>query len=203
MILKALAKDPKGRWQTAEELSAALAKVPEVSAPPSQPLAATPPPAASTPAPRPNFVPWAVAGAAALVMLVVLARSSHRKPTTIVAPPPPAATRTVAAPAPAAVPASARRHLAQAVEYQARLWCTDALEELDKALRDDESLRDDATVQRTAIACLTPKTRERATRLIVERMGGSARAELERAAATSPNSEVRRGAEVTLERLPR
>ena len=28
-ILKALAKDPKGRWQTAEEFSAALAKVPE------------------------------------------------------------------------------------------------------------------------------------------------------------------------------
>ena len=29
-ILKALAKDPKGRWQSAEEMSAALAKVPEV-----------------------------------------------------------------------------------------------------------------------------------------------------------------------------
>ncbi len=214
VILKALAKDPKGRWQTAEELSAALAKVPEMSAG-SAPTIAAPVSAAASPAsrsspvaaaiasaPRPNYVPWAIAGGVALVLLVVLATSGRKKPATPTAAPPPAPARIEPPPA-AAVPESARRHLALAVDYQRRLWCSDALEELDKTLRDDEALRDDATLQRTAIACLTPKTRERAIRLLVERVGAPARAELERAARDGLNSEVRKGAALALERLPR
>ena len=81
--VKALAKDPKGRWQTAEELSAALAKVPEMSGEASSPLPAaggataagtSPTVAAKANAPgaasgaRPNYVPWAIAGALAFLL---------------------------------------------------------------------------------------------------------------------------------------
>ena len=212
VILKALAKDPKGRWQSAEEMSAALAKVPEVGGEKpatgdGRPATGDEQRAAAAAAVKPNatkanYVPWAIAGGVALLLVIVLV-SGHKK--AAVAPAAPTVTTTKAAPAaaPVAVPESARRHLAQAVDYQRRLWCTDALEELEKALRDDAGLRDDATLQRTAIACLTPKTRERAVRLLVERVGASARPELERAVAESASSEVRKGAQVTLERLPR
>jgi serine/threonine-protein kinase len=213
VILKALAKDPKGRWQTAEEFSTALAKVPEVSGAVSQPMAATAPsatpssspPSASTAATMPrNYIPWAVAGGLALLLIIVVATRTRSKPMAVVTPAPVA--RPVPTPAPppsTSPPESARRHLAQALDYQRRLWCSDAIEELEKALRDDAALRDDTSLQRTAISCLTPKTRERAIRLLVERVGGSARGELERAATESPNSEVRKGARVTLDRLPR
>ncbi|HWE29870.1 MAG TPA: serine/threonine-protein kinase, partial [Polyangia bacterium] len=142
VILKALAKDPKGRWQSAEEMSNALAKVPEVTAAPQPTVDHRPSTATATaPAPKVNYVPWAIAAAVALVLVIVLVTSARKKPTMIVTPaPPPAATKTVVTPAPAGVPESARRHLAQAIEYQRRLWCSDALEELDKALRDDASL---------------------------------------------------------------
>ncbi|HEY2744312.1 MAG TPA: serine/threonine-protein kinase [Polyangia bacterium] len=201
-ILKALATDPKGRWQTAEEFSATLAKVPEMSRQPtvdSRQLTEQKPAAVAT-GRRPNYLPWGIAGALALLLIVVVV-AARKKPATI-AP-------TVAAPAPKIVAApaaeapNAQRHLQQAIDYQRRLWCSDALEELDKALRDDEHVREDATLQRTAIACLTPKTRERAMRLLVERVGAAGRAELERAATDSANSEVRKGARATLDRLPR
>ncbi|HXU73276.1 MAG TPA: protein kinase [Polyangia bacterium] len=210
-ILKALAKDPKGRWQTAEELSAALAKVPEMTGVASQPLPATAPVPAQAPmgaaptaraatGPRPNYVPWAIAGALALLLVVVVIAARKRPAPTATKVPAPAQ-KVAVAPPPASSP-SAQRHLQQAIDYQRRLWCSDALEELDKALRDDEALRGDASLQRTAIACLTPKTRERAIRLLTERVGAAGRAELERAATESGNGEVRKGARETLDRLP-
>ena len=210
-ILKALAKDPKGRWQSAEELSAALAKVPEMSQQStvdSRQLTEQKPavaPAASAPAratgARANYVPWAIAGALALLLVVVVI-AARKRPATTVAPPPPAAPKVVAAPPPSSAP-SAQRHLQQAIDYQRKLWCSDALEEVDKALRDDAGLRDDASLQRVAISCLTPKTRERAVRLLVERVGASGRSELTRAATESANGEVRKGAREALDRLPR
>jgi hypothetical protein len=93
--------------------------------------------------------------------------------------------------------------LSMAVGYAGRLWCSDAIEELDKALRDDAALKDDPAVIRTAIVCLREKTRERAIRLLVERVGPSSRDELERAVTQGPNAEVRKGAQMALERLPR
>jgi eukaryotic-like serine/threonine-protein kinase len=204
-ILKALAKDPKGRWQTAEEFSAALAKVPEVTGgkPTVDSSQSTAIPASAQA--KANYVPWAFAAGVALLLVIVVATMSRSKPATVVAPPAPAPMRAApaAAPSTASVPESARRHLAQAIDYQRRLWCSDAIEELDKALRDDAALGGDASLQRTAIACLTPKTRERAIRLLVERVGAPSRAELERATTEGGNSEVRKGARMALERLPR
>ena len=147
-----------------------------------------------------NYVPWAIAGALALLLILVVFMARRPKTVVVMAPPVTAPPATVAPP-PSTGP-SAQRHLAQAIDYQRKLWCSDALEELDKALRDDDSLRADANAQRTAIACLTPKTRERAMRLLTERVGAAGRAELERAATEAPNSEVRSGAKETLDRLP-
>jgi hypothetical protein len=214
VILKALAKDPKGRWQTAEEFSTALAKVPEMSGEASSPLPAaggataagtSPTVAAKANAPggaRPNYVPWAIAGGLALLLLLVVLMA-RRPSVTVVTPAPPPPPKVTTAPPPSTSAPGAQRHLAQAVDYQRRLWCSDAIEELEKALRDDDGLRDDPTLQRTAIACLTPKTRERAIRLLAERVGPASKGELERAATDYPNAEVRKGARETLDRLPR
>ena len=110
-------------------------------------------------------------------------------------------------PAPPAVPSqpvaseSARRHLAQAEAYRRRLWCSDAIEELERALHDDGGLRDDAEVTRVAIGCLTPKTRDKATRFLVDKVGVAAKRALEEAALADGNGEIRRGAALALERL--
>ena len=93
VILKALAKDPKGRWQTAEDFSAALAKVPEVSgrvvsssAVSCRRRAATA--TATAKRARANYVPWAVAGGLALLLVIVVATKTRSKSTTVVAPTP-------------------------------------------------------------------------------------------------------------------
>jgi serine/threonine-protein kinase len=229
VILRALQKDPKQRWQSAEEMSRALGEVPELGGAqltPSQPLAppsVTPPPSSPSPAgaaarrlslPSLPSLPWrqwlarlprdrrsrtiaaGVAGALLLTALVVVAARRHPA---AAPPPPPAPLPTVTAPR---VPESARRHLAMALMYQRKLWCSDALEELERALRDDEALRDDGGLQRTAIACLTPKTRDKALGFLLERVGPPARAALAEAATSDANSEVRRGAKMALDRLP-
>ena len=95
----------------------------------------------------------------------------------------------------------AQGHLSLAGDYQRKLWCTDALEELERAIRADASLKGDAEVVRIAVSCLTPKTRDKAVRFLVERVGTAALAPLRQAAATSENPEVRKGAERALSRL--
>jgi serine/threonine-protein kinase len=207
-ILKALAKDPKGRWQTAEEFSTALAKVPEMTGGEAKQATgdrqqATGNGVAATA--KVNYVPWAIAGGVALVLVIVLVAGGRKKETVSVAPPPPpVVTKSVPqVAAPVSVPASAQRHLSMAIGYAGRLWCSDAIEELDKALRDDPALSGNPAVVRTAIVCLREKSRERAIRLLVERVGPSSRDELERATTQGPNAEVRKGAQMALERLPR
>jgi hypothetical protein len=197
--LKALAKDPSGRWATAEEMSAALAKVPEVNV-----VVEARPAPTQTPTPttrqividrRALAIGAGVLGVLGLALGLMAMR--HKAPLPATAPPPPVV---VAAPAPPS--GSAQRHLHQATAYAAQLWCSDALAELERALRDDERLRSDPSLLSSAIVCLRPKTRDRAIQFLVERVGAPARGALA-AAATSDNVEVRRGAELALERLPR
>ena len=236
-ILRALAKDPKGRWQSAEELSHALAATPEVrgapaatapaapsmastsaaasaSAPSAAPSMAAPsassmvaaPGAAPSTRARPRWLAdrrhlgLAAVAVLALLLTVALVVAATRHP--------PAPTAVAPAPAPVRAPPppigeAARRHLSQASGYAASLWCSDALNELERALHDDERLRDDRTVQSIAIRCLTPKTRDKATRFLVERVGAAARDALEAAVASDANAEVRHAAQKALERLPR
>jgi hypothetical protein len=133
-----------------------------------------------------------------LIVVLVLALRKPPAPIVITTPAPPPPPPIVNAPV---ASEGARRHLGQALAYQRRLWCSDAIEELEKALRDDPGLRSDHEVTRVAISCLTPRTREKATRFLVERVGTAAQGALEQAAAGDGNSEVRRGAALALERL--
>jgi hypothetical protein len=134
---------------------------------------------------------------AALMILVCVLLARHRTP-----PPTEPAPQPLAAAATTTVTPEGQRHLATAVMYQRKLWCSDALEELEQALRNDAGLRGDDDVLRTAIACLTPKTRDKALHFLVERVGEPARAPLAAAVVSDPNGEVRRGARMALDRLP-
>ena len=88
-----------------------------------------------------------------------------------------------------------------ATEYQRRLWCSDAIEELDGAIKADAQLRDNPEVMRIAISCLTPRTQAKAVRFLADKVGPSSRAALEKAAASDPNAEIRKGAQKALDRM--
>jgi hypothetical protein len=139
-----------------------------------------------------------IAGSVAALLIVVCVLLARRSSPAPAAPPP----QPLAAAATTTVTPEAQRHLATAVMYQRKLWCSDALEELEQALRSDAGLRGDDDVLRTAIACLTPKTRDKALRFLVERVGEPARASLAAAVVSDANGEVRRGARMALDRLP-
>lgn len=143
----------------------------------------------------PAWAPYAgmVGAVTALVLLFVLA---FRKPATTAIPVP-----IPTAPLPVPQPTAAQRKLLVATEYQRRLWCSDAIEELERALRDDASLRDDPEVMRIAVACLTAKTQQKAVRFVVEKVGPSARPALERALAEETNVDIKKGAQKALDRL--
>jgi serine/threonine protein kinase len=180
VILRSLAKEPEARYQTADAFIAALAACPDGSrlAPRRR---------------RPQRVRQIAAGAAMLVGLVLAVRWFWIRP----AAPPPAPPS-----APLMMSHDAEAHLSLAADYQRKLWCSDAIEELERAYKSDPSSRRDPRVPRIAIACLTPKTREKATRFLVEKLGAEARPLLQQAAGGDENSEVRKGAERALERLP-
>jgi serine/threonine-protein kinase len=192
VILKALAKDPAARFASAEAFIAALAACPDSGRPA---------------APRPNVprfrVPdvrlppkpiLAAAGGVVLLVTVVAWWLRPSRPTAPPAAPPPAA-------APLVVAQEAESHVLVAADYQRKLWCSDAIEELERALKIDPAARQDPQVARVAIACLTPKTREKATRFLVEKVGSEAVPLLRVAAESDENIEVRKGAERALARL--
>jgi serine/threonine-protein kinase len=182
VMLRALAKDPNARYQTADAFIAALGACPDGSRPQVR----------SFRLPR-RVLPAALAGAAALFLLVLGVRWLAARP----APPSPLP---VAPPvASATLSRDALAHLSLAGDYQRKLWCSDAIEELERALKSDPGARSQTIP--IAVACLTPKTREKAIRFLVERVGAEARPILEQAEASDENPEVRKGAERALARL--
>jgi serine/threonine-protein kinase len=211
-ILKALEKDPKKRFQTAEEFQAALAACPESSG--AVVVARTP---ASPAAPSSGSRPWtrdrlvhllrrhrrgviAMGGALALsivaVLSVALVRSSAPAPK-----PDPHPPTVAAAPAPASVSPSARHHLLLAEDYQRKLWCSDAIDELERALRDEPGLRSNPELTRAAIPCLRARTQAKTLRFLVASVGDDARSELEAMLAVEPKGDVRAGIERALAQL--
>jgi serine/threonine protein kinase len=185
VILRSLAKDPNARYPSADAFVAALAAC----------LDKSPVPVPARPK-RPLPVRQIAAVVAGVLMLGLAIRWWASRPS-VVAPPPVAA-----APAPPAPLAhDAESHLEQAGDYQRKLWCSDALEELERALKSDAAVRHDPRAARIAVSCLTPKTREKATRFLVEKIGPEVRPLLQEAAQNDENSEVRKGAERALSRL--
>jgi hypothetical protein len=99
------------------------------------------------------------------------------------------------------VPPSALRHLQLAAEYQQKLWCADAIEELERALSEQPALRTVPDVVRIAIPCLRSKTQAKAMRFLVERVGAGAQGELQAALLQGLKPDVRQGVERTLAQL--
>jgi serine/threonine-protein kinase len=227
VILKALAKQPSARFQTAEEFQAALAACPEATitkeSAPATTTAAAPPPTAAAPAPTAAAPPPTVsraammrrrvaeiwrrhrrtilAATAAAIMLgvvggLVAARLSSAppaRPSNVV----PAGLATVTVP----VSPSALRHLRLADEYRQKLWCADAINELERALRDQPELRSSPDLIRTAIPCLRARTQARTIHFLVAEIGPEAQAELEAALDEQLPPDVREGVERALNRL--
>jgi serine/threonine protein kinase len=208
-ILKSLEKDPAKRFQTAEEFQTALAACPEMAgAAPSAPV--TPQAAPQAPRPRlPNRVVEFVrmhrlasmigAGAVGLIVLIalILGLRSSTPPAPLPSPP------VAVVPPPQPASGSARRHLQLADDYQRKLWCSDAIDELDRALRDDPQLRSAPEVTRIAIPCLRTRTQAKAVRFLVETLGADARSELDAALAAETRPDIRAGLERALSQLPR
>jgi serine/threonine-protein kinase len=213
VILKALAKEPRARFQTAEEFQAALAACPEASAVSSAapPVASASPPAARTrrysielrkvyERLRPHRRALLAAGAAtALLGLIVWLVATRGSAQSVAAPRTgaPVATATAAVP----ISASARRHLELAQDYQQRLWCADAIAELERALKEEPELRANSDVIQTAIPCLRSRTQSRTIQFLVERIGADAEPELQAALGRDLKPDVREGVERVLARL--
>jgi serine/threonine-protein kinase len=225
VIFKALEKDPNKRFQTAEAFAEALEGT-------SIAAEKKPSPLASLRARLPELRPWlgrmrarlpglrarlarqgarvrdvvrahpravlAAGGALTLCIVTwVIVAAVSRAPAPVIA---------VAPPAPAAagpVSPSARRHLALADDYQRKLWCSDAIDELARALRDEAQLRAHPQVTRTAIPCLREKTQSKAMQFLVSSVGADAKPELEAALGAALKPDVREGVQRTLAMLSR
>jgi serine/threonine-protein kinase len=211
VILKALEKDRKTRFQTAEEFQTALAACPE-SAPaqsPASPAQPATPLKVSRPGGRDRVLHFlqrhrrgallvaSALGLSVVAGLIVAVLHSSPKPSLQSAPGVPVA----AAPPPIPVSASARRHFSLAEDYQRKLWCSDAIDELERTLREEPQLRSHPELTLTAIPCLRAKTQAKTIRFLVESVGSDARAELEAALAVESKPDVRQGIERTLEQL--
>jgi hypothetical protein len=106
-----------------------------------------------------------------------------------------------ATPAATPISTSARRHLELAQDYQQRLWCADAVAELERALREEPELRANADVIQTAIPCLRSRTQSRTIQFLVERVGADAQPELQAALSRDLKPDVREGVQRVLTRL--
>jgi hypothetical protein len=197
VILRALEKDPVQRFESAERFAAALAECPEAGGAPST---STPLPVTAPASHRAHELwlrarsqlsglPWRIVGGTAIAVvalaaIILIARGRHPAP--------------VVTPAPAveaALGAEAARHLALAVDYERKLWCSDALGELDRAQRDDPRAGADPAAIGTAIRCLRQKTQARAIHFLVDASGKAALPALADVAAHDSHPDVRAGAE--------
>jgi serine/threonine protein kinase len=196
-IGKALEKDPARRFQTAEEFHAALA------APPTDDFKPAVRTAPRQPAWRDDLrrlvrqrrKQLVIAAAVAVPLVALLVWRLARTPE-------PAAPPLAVDSAPQAlqVSPSAYRHLQLAADYQRKLWCADAIDELDRALRDEPALRAAPDLVRIAVPCLRQKTQDKAAQFLV-RVGADARPELEAALAGNLKPDVREGVQRVLARL--
>ncbi len=202
VVRRALDKDAGRRYASADDLLAALHACPEASrrSEAGSPSSAELPPSAELPSPR-RAPAWRVAltdlvarvrrhrmaaasiAAALLLVTSVLLLRRSPEPTLSFTP-----TEISLNASP-----SARRHLALAEDYQRRLWCTDAIDELGRALKDAPALRESVDVVRIALPCLRPKSQQRTLRFLVDQLGDSAIAPLKEALTVETRPEVRDG----------
>ena len=201
LVAKVLAKRPADRPQTADELLAALASCPEATATGTGRVPGAAPVSGPTWTSRVRAVfdahRWPILGAVGaltllgLVLAIVFGRS---KPM----PAPLTFEPTVVQPA---TPPSARRRLTMADDYARKLWCSDAIDELERAVREDPRLRSDPELTRIAIPCLRARTQAKTLRFLVETVGADAIPALQAALVSEAKGDVRDGAQRALDRL--
>jgi serine/threonine-protein kinase len=210
-ILKLLAKDPKDRFQTAEELQSALARcldsadasaaeTPKIS----QMTEASPQPGQLQAdvqvvnlRPKRSRAVLATTGVLLMGAGLTVASIHHRFTPRGPASPPAAAARLPHS----ALPPSVRRHLSLAEDYRRKLWCNNAIEELERALREEPELRLDPEITRSAVPCLRTKSQGKTIQFLVTMVGSDARAELESALASELKPDVREGVQRALAQL--
>ena len=88
-----------------------------------------------------------------------------------------------------------------AEDYQRRLWCADAVDELERALRDDAGLRSNPELVRIAVPCLRARTQAKTIRFLVDGLGIEAKPTLEAALSSEAKPDIREGLERALERF--
>jgi hypothetical protein len=81
-----------------------------------------------------------------------------------------------------------------AVDYERKLWCSDALNELERAVHDDPRLGENPVAIGVAIGCLRLRTQARAIHFLVESAGAAALPALADIEARDPRIELRAGA---------
>src|SRR5207253_977684 len=133
-ILKSLEKDKDKRYADADAFALALTATPEAGGKPEK----SPAPWLAQRWGRPIWQ-WGAAALAVVMLVGVLLAMVLSVSSSNAAAPAHAPQVAVPAPAPSSGPISpgALRHLQLAASYQKRLWCSDSLDELDRALRDD------------------------------------------------------------------
>jgi hypothetical protein len=190
VILRALEKDPAKRFADCDAFAGALSACPELGAPRTpRPRSITEVAKYFTGDPRRKRLSLYAAGGAGALLLVVLLISSLSGGKEIKAAP------TIAAPTPPPViGGSGQSHLDLAGNYQRKLWCSDALLELERAVRDDPGLERDPEFSRIAVRCMRTRTRDKAMRM-VERLGSDALPALDEAiAAPGVDADIKRAA---------
>jgi serine/threonine protein kinase len=215
VIETALEKEPAQRFQSADQFMAALARCPEALSPAAPTAQATPQllpgaPEAATARRRISLLdlwvsrPRRLLRVAAVALLLVLVgwiaahlRSQSQAATATMILAPEEITHSGALPA----EDPARAHLAHAAEYQRKLWCTDALNELQRALQAAPELRTEPELMRIAVPCLRARTQARAIQFLVDEVGPAAIPALQAALHSSVRADVREGAQRVLERL--
>jgi serine/threonine-protein kinase len=230
LLAKSPAERYQTAEEAAAALAACPEGAPDARKEPS-PAAPSPPPAAAPAPRRPIPPKWVAAAAGGAVLVAVgcaIALWPRKPPPAIVAPAPPppptpspvfhfsAAGERVeelvrsgrhdeaiahARAALAKTPRDGSLRFALGEAYEAKLWCSDALEEWDKALRESPELRVEPELTRRAIACLRSRTQGQAVRFLVDRIGPPALPHLQAAAASDPSPDVRRGAERALSEI--
>jgi serine/threonine protein kinase len=188
VVMRSLSKKPDDRYPTAEAFSEALAAVPEanLTAPIPSPLPRTERPLVA--ALRRLSLPQQVLAGGVLVLLLVGLGLLFRPTRAEVPTPPPTA---VPVPQP---PRGESRHMKLALDYQRKLWCSDALDELEKAVREDASIGASPPAIDIAVGCLRQKTQDKAVRFLVDNAGQAALSALAEVESKDSRADYRYGA---------
>ena len=181
-----------------------------------QPRRSAPPRRSASPATVPDAPsalvrPWWVAAGSLLAIGLFVAAAVYwrgERPAPAAEPPPAATTHMVLPPDPVPLPPArniepaAAHHVARAREYINRLWCPNGLQEYERAIEIDPTVRSDPRTTEEALKCFESNHgRALAVKFLAETIGPPAERRLKQVAAHAPSPEIRKAAEDALARI--